>query len=290
MAKRFIKGSTLTAIADAIRSKKGTADPIAVSDFASDILSIDDWIEGTEGLIYTLSDDGTYYICSDNPGVGGTNTDIVIASQYNGLPVKEIGFEAFRFRTDLTSLKIPRSVEIISSYAFQNCNNEAFTDLVIPYGVKIIGADAFNLCSNLKNLTLSSSIVSIGEKAFAYASAYYFNVKYLGTISQWNKIDLGDDWGTPSLGYVQCTDGKVFTGATITFTINGGTVIKTYEAKYGMTWAEWCDSVYNTDGYYVSANLIMSTETYSRMISGATPDAIIKANTEYFLQYGGGSN
>ncbi len=261
MAERFVKKSTLVGWADAIRAKKGTADPIAVSNFASEILSISTETEGTEGLVYTLSDDGTYYICSRN-GVGSTATDIVIASSVDGIPVKEIGFEAFRYHTDITSVKIPSSVETIASYAFQNCTNKAFTDLVIPYGVKIIGSNAFNLCSYLKNLTLSSSIVSIGKKAFAYTSTYDFTVNYLGTVAQWNKIDLGDDWGTPSLGYVQCTDGKAFTGATITFTIDG----TTYEAKYGMTWDDWvADTTLNTGGYV--RNVLSGVEVAARMTS-----------------------
>ena len=34
----------------------------------------------------------------------------------------------------------------------------------------------------------------------------------------------------------------------ISFTIGGAT----YQAEEGMAWAEWCDSKYNTAGYYVS--------------------------------------
>ena len=34
----------------------------------------------------------------------------------------------------------------------------------------------------------------------------------------------------------------------ITFTING----VPYKSPKGITWAEWCDSVYNTDGYYIN--------------------------------------
>lgn len=33
----------------------------------------------------------------------------------------------------------------------------------------------------------------------------------------------------------------------ISFSING----KTYQAEEGMTWAQWCDSKYNTDGWYI---------------------------------------
>lgn len=35
-----------------------------------------------------------------------------------------------------------------------------------------------------------------------------------------------------------------------TITDNGSSPI-TYQAEDGMTWVEWCDSEYNTDGHYV---------------------------------------
>ena len=41
MSKYIIDGSTLTGIADAIRAKKGTSAPVAVTDFASEVASIE---------------------------------------------------------------------------------------------------------------------------------------------------------------------------------------------------------------------------------------------------------
>ncbi len=81
--------------------------------------------------------------------------------------------------------------------------------------------------------------------------------------------------------------GQAPTMTIISFTIDG----TAYQAEEGMTWAEWCaNSDYNTDGYYVSANRIMSPGASLRIISNVTPDAIIQANTEYVLDHGGGSN
>ena len=48
---------------------------------------------GTLGLAYTLSEDGTYYICS---GIGtATDTNIEIGSIHEGLPVRRIADNAF---------------------------------------------------------------------------------------------------------------------------------------------------------------------------------------------------
>ena len=48
--------------------------------------------ESTEGLEFTLSDDGTYYSVTDYTG---TATEVYIPSTHNGLPVTSIGGRAF---------------------------------------------------------------------------------------------------------------------------------------------------------------------------------------------------
>ena len=72
----------------------------------------------TEGLEYILSDDGTYYICDG----GNVKGNIVIPSEYNGLPVKQISNSAFygdrRGYRLLTSVVIPESIEHIDYNAF----------------------------------------------------------------------------------------------------------------------------------------------------------------------------
>ena len=49
--------------------------------------------------------------------------------------------------------------------------------------------------------------------------------------------------------YGQLTSHQMPTPTLITFTIDG----KTYQAEEGMTWGAWCESGYNTDGYYATA-------------------------------------
>ena len=78
----------------------------------------------TEGLTYTLSEDGTYYIVdnSHDTMVPGENNRIVFPNEYNGKPVKEIGYRGFVERWWIFELYIPENIEKIQNEAFSECN------------------------------------------------------------------------------------------------------------------------------------------------------------------------
>ena len=105
-------------------------------------------IGDTAGIIYRVSEDGTY---AEVSGYRGTSTRIKIAKEYNGLPVTEIGFMAFYKDNEITSVVIPDSVTSISWYAFCDCNN--LTSVVIPDSVTYIGYGAFHGCDNITYTT-----------------------------------------------------------------------------------------------------------------------------------------
>ena len=72
-------------------------------------------ILASEGLEFIINDDGAYSVS----GIGTCkDTDIVIPSKYNDLPVKRIGEAAFRDCTNLTSVVIPDSVVSIGNKTF----------------------------------------------------------------------------------------------------------------------------------------------------------------------------
>ena len=96
--------------------------------------------EDSTGLEYTRVEANRnhpepYYYVS---GIGTcTATNIVIASEFNNLPVKEIGTKAFYGCTQMVSVTIPDSITEIGLYSFQNCSN--LTNVSIPESVTYIG-------------------------------------------------------------------------------------------------------------------------------------------------------
>lgn len=115
----------------------------------------------TEGLEYTLSKDGTFYTCSRL----GTarDSDIIIASQYMGKPVKAIGVRAFYNYDGLRSVYIPDSITTIGR-AFERCGN--LTTITIPDSVTTIGAGAFKECSSLESIEIPYGVTAIATGTF----------------------------------------------------------------------------------------------------------------------------
>ena len=127
------------------------------------------FIEGTPGLQYTLNENGTAYTAS---GIGtATETDIVIASEHNGLPVTAVGLTLsydYALRK-ITSVFIPGSVKTILPGAFMECDN--LQSVVMEEGVETIGYYAFG-CEDggvLSEIILPDTVTTIGEWAFGEA-------------------------------------------------------------------------------------------------------------------------
>lgn len=151
-------------------------------------------VKETENLDYKLSDDKTYYIVTGMGSNRGKLTHLVVPSFYNDLPVQEIGEEALRDRVlssvilqegiriigerafddsgELREIHLPQTLEIISKYAFSECNIEK---LVLPTNVVTISDYAFYGCKNLKSVHFSKSVQFIGENAF-YGSTNLENI------------------------------------------------------------------------------------------------------------------
>ena len=117
-------------------------------------------ITASKGVVYMKSSDGTYAEVVDYTA---SATNVVIAEEYEGVPVIKIGGSAFANK-NITSILIPDSVTSIGSDAFRGCTG--LTSITIPDSVTSIGSWAFAGCTGLTSITIPDGVTSIGERAF----------------------------------------------------------------------------------------------------------------------------
>ena len=147
----------LTDIADAVREKKGTSEPINAQNLSEEIRGIE-----SGGDVYVFSEDMV-----DNTGHGTqrikkltipTHVTRIEDSAYFYLKslvdvimhddLTYIGYGAFNACTGLTSIKLPRNLVAISTQGFAYCSGLNKT-IIMPESLEEIGNYAFSGCSNV---------------------------------------------------------------------------------------------------------------------------------------------
>lgn len=93
-----------------------------------------------------------------------TPAEAVLPSEIDGLPLVEIGPEAFSGCTHLTSVGIPESVTMIGERAFLGCSS--LTRINLPQGLKALEKGVFSDCIALNQISVPDSVVAIEESAF----------------------------------------------------------------------------------------------------------------------------
>lgn len=85
----------------------------------------------------------------------------------------------------------------------------------------------------------------------------------------------------------------------ISFTVHlSGSNDTVYNAESGMTWTEWCNSSYNTDGYYIDNELIMNSSggyflrKQNQYVAEIPTDVVVDGTTYNLIPYSqpGGEN
>ena len=119
----------------------------------------------SEGLAMVLISEGEYTVS----GIGTcTDTEILIPTTYNGLPVVSVEASAFLNNTAITSVVLPDIITSIGENAFNGC--ESLTSVTFGKNSQLssIGPGAFNYCYSLESITIPESVTNIGSEAFNY--------------------------------------------------------------------------------------------------------------------------
>ena len=119
----------------------------------------------SEGLDMVLISEGEYTVS----GIGTcTDTEILIPTTYNDLPVVSVEASAFLNNTAITSVVLPDGITSIGENAFNGC--ESLTSVTFGKNSQLssIGPGAFNYCYSLESITIPESVTNIGSDAFYY--------------------------------------------------------------------------------------------------------------------------
>lgn len=173
----------------------------------------------TEGLIYELSADESYYILA---GIKAEVEDAVLSipATYNELPVKEIkagsfkdskfeiifigenvtiiGSNAFEDSANLEKVYLSSSVEVIDDSAFLDASNLAYVSLAEETSLATIGVCAFTRTA-IESFYIPASVTKVGAAAF-YGCHSLTSI----SVAEENKTYKAVD------GHLYSKDGKTF--------------------------------------------------------------------------------
>ncbi len=91
-------------------------------------------------------------------------TKVEIPASYQGVAVKRIASCAFMACSELSSVMLPSTIEVIEMNAFASC--EALAKIDLPANLKIIDDYAFSSCKALTAIKIPAGVTRIGEYAF----------------------------------------------------------------------------------------------------------------------------
>lgn len=180
----------------------------------------------SDGNPYFVQEDSTIY--SADYKIIYVNTDYELTSITLKESVEVIAYGAFQNHYNLEYISFNNSLKTIGEYVFKNCSS--IKELNLPNSLLAIGAYAFENNTGLERLNLSNQLVSIRKNAFQINGSideivlpkslkeiadYAFwllmvsNMKYDGTIEEFNNIILGEKWCDKTVTMIDCADGSI---------------------------------------------------------------------------------
>lgn len=136
------------------------------AEITSNITLIAKWgeiVTDSLGFTYELNGDGTYTLTK----YSGTESYVVIPSEYNGIPVTVIGKYSFYECSQLKKVDIPDTVVTIKSYAFWKC--EKLVNIKFSKNLETLEY-GFYECLSLKEVFLPASVKKI--ESFPFSGSY----------------------------------------------------------------------------------------------------------------------
>ncbi len=143
--------------------------------------------------------------------------------------LREIGNEAFSYCRSLEKVDLPEGVTVVGDAAFSGCFQLEIA--WVPNSVTKLGRHAFSNCTALKRLTIGSGVRRLPDNLCAMSTSLevltvamvreigknalfdcfgLLEIRFAGTIEQWEQVKKGQDWDSSVGRYtVQCKDGAV---------------------------------------------------------------------------------
>ena len=120
----------------------------------------------------------------------GKKQEVVIPSEIDGYPIKQISMMAFGNCTFLKKVDISEGINYIGTSVFRNCVNLEYVSL--PKSLETIFFGAFSGCNSLRILEIPDNVSEIRPNAFYYLNDIEIHVT-LGSAAdkQMNKKNMG---------------------------------------------------------------------------------------------------
>jgi hypothetical protein len=115
---------------------------------------------------------------------------------------------------DLSSITVEQGVTSIGMYMFSGCENYNLTSIELPDSVTSIYKGAFEKCNWLRQVTIKSTNISVGDNTFYYCQ-HLETINFSGTTeAAWDGTDsLGNNLrkteGIPSVVTIVCSDDNI---------------------------------------------------------------------------------
>ena len=143
------------------------------------------WYNSQSNGILTLeSVSGKKYIVCTK-GLLPENTNLEIEND-----VTLIAEDAFSGQTGIVEAKIPKTVKVFGSHAFNDCNK--LKKVVINAPITAIHYGTFSNCISLESITIPSTVTSIDQWTFTMCNNMK-EINYIGTKEQFDKIMIKDE-------------------------------------------------------------------------------------------------